>query len=131
MPTSKRSYEGDDMANVELIEKILKHIDEEPKRLDMNAWVKDRECGTTACVAGWACILDGRATWSAVDGWVPEGDNGEDDGAWARQGMYALGISEGLASWLFHTFEDTALNVLYALRDGASESDVLRPFGGE
>lgn len=52
------------MLNKKLIRKIIKHIEAEPKRLNMNEWaMKDSSrsgppCGTTACVAGWALLLD-------------------------------------------------------------------------
>lgn len=54
--------------NVKLLRKVKRHILEEPKRLDMNTFVSRRmswrpeeerpECGTVACVAGWAVLLD-------------------------------------------------------------------------
>jgi uncharacterized protein RhaS with RHS repeats len=128
VPTSRRSDEGDDMANAELITRILTHIEEDLRRLNMYSWTdEDAACGTTACVAGWAVILDGRAAWNADDGWNPPGstDNGYDDEAWARQGMDALGISEGMSKWLFHTDPDSALRALRELRDGASEVDAV------
>lgn len=53
--------------NVELLRKVKKHILEEPKRLYMTSYMNFRKkdkigrpfpkCGTTACIAGWACIL--------------------------------------------------------------------------
>lgn len=60
--------------NVELLRKVEKHILEEPKRLYMSKWIRrvkqhelldqagnPREyasCGTAACIAGWAVILN-------------------------------------------------------------------------
>lgn len=60
--------------NVKLLRRIKKHILEEPKRLIMGDWLvkgepgqfftgdgnhaqKFANCGTAACIAGWACIL--------------------------------------------------------------------------
>jgi hypothetical protein len=60
--------------NIELLLKVKAHILEEPNRLNMRSWllrvggvyanwVFDKEirhfgnCGTTACIAGWAAIL--------------------------------------------------------------------------
>jgi hypothetical protein len=42
--------------NVFLLAKIKAAILEEPERFDMNGW----ECGTTACIAGWASRLSGQ-----------------------------------------------------------------------
>lgn len=57
--------------NVELFEKIKTHVREEPKRLYMGDWVMRKlpslddnrpdffpECGTVACMAGWAVLLN-------------------------------------------------------------------------
>jgi hypothetical protein len=62
--------------NVKLLRKIQKHILEEPKRFIMSdIIVRDRpgaefddygisfqipDCGTTACICGWALILGGK-----------------------------------------------------------------------
>lgn len=60
--------------NVRLLNKIKKHILEEPNRLAMGTWIergkpgkeletndggyqKFAKCGTAACIAGWACLL--------------------------------------------------------------------------
>jgi hypothetical protein len=62
--------------NVKLLRKIKKHVEEEPRRLIMARWqqkgragelVEDEaatfnlpECGTAACIAGWAVNLSGK-----------------------------------------------------------------------
>jgi|ERR1044071_6845858 hypothetical protein len=54
--------------NVELLEKVVAVILEEPRKLDMGTWASDAEerivnpdhrppCGTVACIAGWACFI--------------------------------------------------------------------------
>jgi hypothetical protein len=60
--------------NVELLRKVEKHILEEPKRLYMRSWIVREDharvlithvgetrgfaqCGTAACIAGWAVLL--------------------------------------------------------------------------
>lgn len=53
--------------NVKLLRQVKRHIQEEPKRLNMSEWgtlalylPKNRRpaCGTVACIAGWACLLN-------------------------------------------------------------------------
>jgi hypothetical protein len=46
--------------NIELFRRIQSHILEDPKRVVMDCWRgQDEDCGTVACIAGWACILEG------------------------------------------------------------------------
>lgn len=51
--------------NVPLLRKVQAAILEEPKRLDMGSWAyrtdhvdNGPKCGTVACIAGWAIILN-------------------------------------------------------------------------
>lgn len=57
--------------NVELLRKIEAHILEEPKRFIMSQYIVEKSsdrpdvngrdfapCGTAACIAGWACLLN-------------------------------------------------------------------------
>lgn len=47
--------------NVELLERVKAHILEEPRRFEMASWAEhsdDAPCGTAACIAGWALILE-------------------------------------------------------------------------
>ncbi len=53
--------------NVELLRRVQAHILEEPRRLNMDHWIRTGQtgpdspaCGTTACIAGWALELDGK-----------------------------------------------------------------------
>ena len=63
--------------NIPLLRRIKKHILAEPKRLKMFSWIVHRsdrmatittddgerpfaKCGTAACIAGWACLLEGQ-----------------------------------------------------------------------
>lgn len=43
--------------NVELLERVMQHIDDHPAQHDQEVWLD--ECGTAACFAGWACLLSG------------------------------------------------------------------------
>lgn len=45
----------------------LKYIRREPKLFDMNNWGRKTACGTAACLAGTACIVNGdRPLWEIV-----------------------------------------------------------------
>lgn len=47
--------------NIKLLRKIQKAIMQEPEQFDMDYWFQTKEgvpnCGTTACIAGWALSL--------------------------------------------------------------------------
>lgn len=45
--------------NAELAYKVLDHIDAHPEQHYQQWWLRQSECGTQACFAGWACILSG------------------------------------------------------------------------
>lgn len=40
-----------------LLKKVANHIKKHPEQLSMVDWVSDTDCGTTACIAGWTCLL--------------------------------------------------------------------------
>jgi len=48
---------GKTMINTELLEQTMRHIIDHPETHDQSQWVS--KCGTTACFAGWACLLSG------------------------------------------------------------------------
>ena len=43
--------------NTKLLLEIKKHILTHPKQLNMGTWMTKTNCGTTCCIAGWACLL--------------------------------------------------------------------------
>ena len=43
--------------NVELLEKVMQHIEDYPETHMQMTWTTN--CGTSACFAGWTCLLDG------------------------------------------------------------------------
>lgn len=45
--------------NKELLRKILVQIENTPDQWEQITWGNRSECGTTYCVAGWACALSG------------------------------------------------------------------------
>lgn len=45
--------------NVELLQRTMAYIDAHPEQHDQGEWVERKpECGTAACFAGWAAILE-------------------------------------------------------------------------
>lgn len=52
--------------NVRLLRKIQKHILAEPKSYDQDAWIREDDCGTVACIGGWASILSGNKDLTAA-----------------------------------------------------------------
>ena len=49
--------------NVDLLQQVKQHILDHPEQFSMCGWIyKGSECGTIACVAGWAYILHQRNT---------------------------------------------------------------------
>lgn len=47
------------MINSDLMQRVLKQIEEHPETWFQSCWVN--ECGTVACFAGWACLLAGHS----------------------------------------------------------------------
>lgn len=82
--------------NVELLRKIQKHILEEPRRLDMTAWLDAAPvdvvpCGTVACIAGWALHLSNTKPGSTTEG-----------GKWSGPARKVLGLSYEEGDKLFY-----------------------------
>jgi hypothetical protein len=56
--------------NAELAYRVLDQIDAHPESWDQSTWWIARDCGTTACFAGWAVHLSGgQITKKTVTGW--------------------------------------------------------------
>lgn len=68
--------------NVELLEKVARHIEDNPEQLNMDVWyshvhrsrvnwlrrlfgVSEQDCNTTACIAGWMVAIGGGGTCHA------------------------------------------------------------------
>ncbi len=45
--------------NIDLLQRVREQIAAEPKAFDMAYYGNATECGTTLCIAGWACVLTG------------------------------------------------------------------------
>jgi len=47
------------MANIELLNKVMNHIELHPNQHDQTVWAERTVCGTAMCFAGWAVVLSG------------------------------------------------------------------------
>lgn len=56
--------------NYKAIEKVYNQISKKPEQFDMTYFHRETECGTVACLAGWACILFDSEYY--YDEWNPE-----------------------------------------------------------
>lgn len=53
--------------NVDLMLQVREQISREPETHSQGVWASRNDCGTTACVAGWAVILSGTPMdWRAI-----------------------------------------------------------------
>lgn len=98
--------------NAVLAYRVLDHIDAHPEEHRQTAWVDQDSCGTTACFAGWACLLAGDQAPPPAD--CPSAmvfsPDGHLHGVFDRAQEH-LGIDEETAEDLFsgdHLAEDLA-----------------------
>jgi hypothetical protein len=87
MPKVKNKLTG-----LALVKEIKKAIEDEPERFYMANWVTgDPECGTTMCIAGWACVLNGAQIQPTNEGdlglFLPNGER-ISPGDWAQDLLY-------------------------------------------
>lgn len=47
--------------NLDLLRAVREQITTHPETHDQRSWAKRAKCGTTHCIAGWACALSGDA----------------------------------------------------------------------
>ncbi len=73
--------------NVDLLLQIADRIAKRPEAFDMGHW----DCGTTACIAGWALRLSGKQWGLAQDGHMYS----------AADAAQCLGLDESIADRLF------------------------------
>ena len=53
--------------NLDLMRAVREQITKHPETHDQASWGERTECGTTHCIAGWACALSGDAFEWATD----------------------------------------------------------------
>jgi hypothetical protein len=102
--------------NKELIKKITLQIEDNPESWDQTAWAEQGACGTTFCVAGWACELTGYSprfsdqARGAITS-VAVNESGEEVNI-ESHARAALGLSHEEAYELFFAPEPVALRLL-------------------
>lgn len=101
--------------NKELMRKILTQIEEHPEQHDQVHWAAQTRCGTTFCVAGWACFLSGYEPVFTGDSKLFEGFAGEKDGELFQTSEKArelLDLSFEEMDQLFYSPEENATRLL-------------------
>lgn len=90
------------IVNIELAERARDFITRYPERHDQGTWWSDadldpsKHCGTTACIAGWVIVAQGRTLAELIDATM--------DPAWEAQ--EALGLDDDEAADLFYNFDN-------------------------
>jgi hypothetical protein len=109
------------MPNIELLKRVRAQITEHPETHNQRVWAKRTECGTTACVAGWAVLLahpDAELTaldcFNGMSCGVLLSDGTER--AFNMYGAELLGLTPDQRYWLFDE-ERTTPEVLGGLDD--------------
>jgi hypothetical protein len=100
--------------NVTLLKRVLRHISKVPARFDMDVFSRDTDysayyagptkpaCGTQACIAGWALLLNAGGTikvWRKLLERERESTSGMN---WHNEAVKLLGITEQEANSLFY-----------------------------
>lgn len=115
------------MANLDMVQKVYDHIISKPELFRMADWAvvpghNKTPCGTIACLAGHATIMNGDAeyvTAPTMAYWVPTEN-------WLLGGIDAFDISSEFAQSLFYMdHEQDAVNALRLLLETDDESIVL------
>jgi hypothetical protein len=93
----------------ERVKLVLAQIDATPELWDQGVWMAHTQCGTTACVAGWACLLAGadpteELSWE--DTYVRLGDRTEDVPVLAAELLGLSGAQAEALFWETNTRED-------------------------
>lgn len=117
------------MPNAQLAQRILDHITAEPRQFNMSFWFQnpgsgDNElaadeplsCGTTMCIAGWACRLEGYSLVSNAAG-VFAVDSDQDLHDIQDHACRLLGIGPEHRN-LFHQDEPVAVEMLRQIIEG-------------
>ena len=124
--------------NVELLQRTMAYIDAHPEQHDQGEWVERKpECGTAACFAGWAAILEFGEGVIFDDGEMlafrlpAPYSNRRDDGLpplMSQQAARLLGLSSVQADTLFNAWNTRGMlramvNDLVATGDLAGDVD--------
>lgn len=113
--------------NTELLEQVMQHITDHPEQHDQLLWVN--QCGTAACFAGWAVILDG---WTvlhdedACEPWVSKPTHWYPQEPISRRAVRLLGLTSVEAHKLFEP--DNSREMLALMVKDLVNGDELRPW---
>jgi hypothetical protein len=84
--------------NFERLEQVMRFVTDNPDLHDQGMWITtDTPCGTTACLAGWTCLLNGYAP--AKEAWKYRKADGGLQIAMVRK----IGDSDGEELDVFYT----------------------------
>lgn len=101
--------------NIELMKRVRDQITQRPETHDQNHWGRRTECGTTHCVAGWACVLSNvELDW---DTYTDDNDTGfsygtSDGISIDKVARSLLRLNNDQADQLFWADNDNAANLL-------------------
>jgi hypothetical protein len=113
--------------NLELLRKVLRHIDAHPEEYDQGNFAVRTECGTAYCIAGHACVMSGfRFKWHK---------NMEQSASLAcgvgadPKATELLGLTDGEAEYLFDPENDREGIEDLAMEIAARAGEPLWPEG--
>jgi hypothetical protein len=119
-----------EVANAERLLDVLTFLAAHPERHDQNFWLKKRDCGTVACLAGWAVLRNGYVEHYAPE--IPDFFRGvyrsDDPHQELRHVSYVaeevLGLTPDEGARLFD--EQNTLTDLWRLADEFTDGEVSR-----
>lgn len=113
--------------NTDLMIQVRDHVIEHPETHVQNIWVSRNECGTTACIAGWAVQLSGVEADKHQLSEYGETSRTADGRSVNLLATELLGLTDIEASHLFieSTTEDAALFRLEAMIEAGKNGERL------
>lgn len=118
--------------NVRLLNRIKKHLLEEPKRYFQGWWAVPADevvyrgedgppaCGTQGCIAGWAVLLDSKKT-----SWKRLITQHEEDNYFENKATKLLGLDTQQASALFSANNQVNMTGKKGVREAVQKIDLL------
>lgn len=114
--------------NVELLERTMQFINDNPQRHYQGQYFVKRSCGTACCFAGWALLLGGMSeddiVWSTTGHGKHIRRNTDTEDAWMAA-KNLLGLEENEWQTLFHA-NNTGAQLQLMVKDLVN-GDVIRP----
>lgn len=106
------------MVNIDLLNRIIDHIEQHPETWDQRAWAQKTECGTAFCVAGHAVNFAYPDLVAQAVGignlYLPDHES------WRKLGVEALELDFIVADILFSS--DNTLDEIKAIRDALAQN---------